>query len=463
MELGGVSVPGLSGRSDGAYLLKDLSVFQTQLGGLKAFVMVSDAALGDESGATAARLAVKAADDYLTSILLAVAAGKSPVLEPTLALKAIIAQASAAIASAGAEAGGSDMSTTFVGAFVSAGKIWYSQLGDGRAYLLHGGEARQLLVEKAVPDGTILEHSLPEEHAEDDLQADITEIALKSAPADIEVGSADLSPGDAIVLCSQGAAAVLSGSDILAISSAALDGQSAAVGLADAALIAQPDNSATVVAWSDDWALFAPPPPPPPPPPAPSSAVVVAPAQAVQHDPFRASPAEKAWLWVMSVWIVLAFLALIGAALFSKYAMSPSTTAGSSPGAGQVTESATQDAVVATTTPEATTPTEPTETVQAEFPKTLTVPKNVKGGLWLRKKPAPSGVSNLVIQLKDGAEVQAVDTVEGKDSKGKTQQFYAFKVSEMSADQVVETATYPWPPPQAVKTVYAFVGSFQAP
>ena len=128
-----------------------------------------------------------------------------------------------------------------------------------------------------------------------------------------------------------------------------------------------------------------------------------------------------------------------------------------------MSESTAQGAVVASTAPEVTAPVEPTGTVQAEFPKTLTVPKNVKGGLWLRKKPTASGASNLVIQLKSGAEVQAVDTAEGKDATGKTQQFYAFKVSEIDADQVVETGTYSWPPPKAVKTVYAFAGSFQVP
>ncbi|MEI7814525.1 MAG: protein phosphatase 2C domain-containing protein [Coriobacteriia bacterium] len=461
MELGGVSVPGLSGGSDSAYLLKDLSVFQAQLGGLQTFVMVCDGAAGDSSIDAAAHLAVKAADDHLASILLAVASGKSPVLDPVSALKAIVAEANIAIASGAAGSDDSGASTMFVGAFVSADKIWFSQLGEGRAYLLHDGEARQLLVEKAVPDNTITEGSLPEEHPEDGAQADIAEIALVDMGADIEVDSENLSPGDALILCSQGAAAVLSGSDILAISSVALDAQSAAASLAAAALIAQPENSVTLVAWSDDWARFAP--PPPLPPPTPPSAAVVAPAQAVQHDPFRASPAERAWLWVMSVWIVLAFLALIGAAIFSKYAMSPSTTADSSPGAGQVSESTAQGAVVASTAPEVTAPVEPTGTVQAEFPKTLTVPKNVKGGLWLRKKPTASGASNLVIQLKSGAEVQAVDTAEGKDATGKTQQFYAFKVSEIDADQVVETGTYSWPPPKAVKTVYAFAGSFQVP
>ncbi len=63
--------------------------------------------------------------------------------------------------------------------------------------------------------------------------------------------------------------------------------------------------------------------------------------------------------------------------------------------------------------------------------------------------------------LKGGAEVQAVDLVEGKDANGKTQEFYEFKVSEISSDQVVETNSYPWPPPKSVKRVYAFAGSFE--
>ncbi len=467
MELGGVSVPGRSQRDDGAYLLKDLTVFETQLGGLKAFVMVSDGTSDDASGDAAAHLAVKAADSYLGSILLRIASGKSPEVEPTLALKAIVAEANAAIMRAAAETGGSSMGATFVGAFVSADKAWFGQVGEGRIHLLRGDEARELLVDAKASAGAVSEDTPADAQAADHEPADGQ--AADRAPVDtapalgregvaVEVGSVDLSLGDVIVLSGRTASAALNESDVLGISCAACDARVAATGLAEAAAKAEPDRSVTVALWSADSSLFTPAPPPPPPAPpqvvASSAPIQPVPIIAANNDTSGGLRAERIFLWVMSAWIVIAFLALVGVALFAK----PSTSA---TGAGGALDSSSQGAVVATTAQEATAVVVTPETKQAEFPKALTVPENVKGGLWLRRKASTAGGANKVVVLKGGAEVQAVDIVEGEDATGKTQEFYEFKVSEISSDQVVETNSYPWPPPKSVKTVYAFAGSFE--
>ena len=458
MELGGVSVPGRSQRNDGAYLLKDLTVFETQLGGLKAFVMVSDGIGDDASGDAAAHLAVKAADSYLGSILLGIATGKTPVVDPTAALKAIVTRANTAIMSAPAEPGGPNIGATFVGAFVSAEKAWFGQIGQGRAYLLRGDEAHELVVSAPASADAVAEDAPADGQAPDHVPADNTPTALGHEGVDIEVGSVDLSHGDVVVLCGRAASAALSASDILGISCAACDAGVAAAGLADAAAKTDPDSSVTVALWSADSSLFTPVPPPPPPQAPPQGDVSPAPVGtipiiAANNDASSGLRAERIFLWLMSAWIVIAFLALAGMALFAK----PSTSA---TGAGGALDPSSQGAALATSAPEATAAVAPSGTTPAEFPKTLTVPKNVKGGLWLRKKASTAGGANRVVVLKGGAEVQAVDVVEGKDANGKTQQFYVFKVSEISAKQVVKTSSYPWPPPKSVKKVYAFAGSF---
>ena len=459
MELGGVSVPGRSPHDDGAFLLKDLSAFETKLGGLKAFVMVSDGMGGGQGDNAAAHLAVKAADAYLGSILIGIAAGNAPQVEPAQALKTIVAQANAAIIKAAA-AGGSSMSATFVGAFVSAEKIWFGQVGDGRVYLLGGDEVRQLVVdhpeaEDAAVEGVGAEH-VPSEGASvaEPPAGDATDVILGREGVVIDVGCVELSPGDAVVLCSQGPSATLSGSDILGTSTAARDAQSAASGLALAAA-GDAEEGATVAVWSDNWSLFA-----PPPPQAHDSSAVI---YAASDDTSGGNRAERIFLITMSVVLAVEVLALLGMALIPRFISPGGTPPASSVSGEAASQSASQTAAVATVTPDATASVEPTEVAQAEFPKTLTVPRNVKGGLWLRKNATTLGGSNLVAQLRSGSTVEAVDTEEAEDAKGKTQKFYVFKVSDISSDDVLETDSHPWPPSKSVKTVYAFAASFEEP
>ena len=118
-------------------------------------------------------------------------------------------------------------------------------------------------------------------------------------------------------------------------------------------------------------------------------------------------------------------------------------------------------AVAATVTQEATAVVPPAETEKPEYPKKLKVPENVSGGLWLRKKATTLGGDNLVIKLRAGAEVEAVEVEEAENANGDKQEFYIFEVSDIDSDQVVETGEHSWPPSKSVKKVYAFAPSFE--
>jgi hypothetical protein len=453
MELGGVSVPGLGAQSGGAYLVKDLTVFEAQLGGLKAFVMVSDGTADDESSGAASQLAVKAANAYLESVLRSIASGQAPVVDPALTLKAIVAQVNTAIATAAGEPDAARMDATFVGAMISAERAWLGSAGDGVAYLLRGDEARKLVVgpapPEAVPDDVPTDGEVPDSAPAD---TDATDSGREGL--EIEVGSVFLNPGDAIVLLGRAASADLSGADIRAISCAACDARVAATNLAGAVAKSDPEQSATVAVWSADSALFSPAPVPAPAPQPSAATPIPAPVVSANNDLPRGLRAEKIFLWVMSGWIVLAFLALAVGMVYSATKSTAKSTAA---------VSAAQTAAAAAAAQEATATSAASETVPAEFPKKLIVPKNVKGGVWLRKNPTTLGGANEVAVLKGGAEVQVVDMTQGTDEKGQTQDFYVLKVSQLSAKQIAKTTGHPWPPAKSVKTVYVFTGSFQAP
>jgi hypothetical protein len=345
------------------------------------------------------------------------------------------------------------MGATFVGALISAERAWLGSAGDGGAYLLRGDEARKLVVGPAastetVPDDVPADGELPDGEVADAIVTAVGREDLK-----IDVGSVFLNPGDAIVLCGRAASDVLSGADIRAITCVACDARVAAANLAGVVTNSDPEQSATVAIWSSDSALFAPAPVPvPEPTPTPSIAPPTpVPIVAANNDAPRGLRAEKIFLWVMSGWIVFAFLALAVGMVYSA-------TKSTAKSAAAV--SAAQSAAALAAAQEETAALAASETVPAEFPKKLIVRKNVKGGAWLRKNPTTLGGANEVAVLKGGAEVQAVDMTQGTDDKGQIQDFYVLKVSQISAKQIVKTSGHPWPPAKSVKTVYVFTGSF---
>ncbi len=337
---------------------------------------------------------------------------------------------------------------------MSADRVWFGRVGGGSGYLIRGGEAHALTADTPPSEALVPEVVPAESEVPTDASAAVVQPAPAREDARIEVGSAELSPGDAVVLLGLSASAALSGSDIPEISCAACDARVAAKDLADSAARAEPEHSVTVAVWSADSTPFA------PAPPAVSPSVRAAvPIIAANNEVTTPRRAETVFLWVMSAWIVLVFLVLGAGMLVSRPSTSANTADGSSAGGGGMPGGASQSTAVATGAVSAV----PTGTAAPEFPKQLTVPRKVKGGLWLRKGPTTLGGSNQVAQLKGGVQIQAVATTDGTDERGRTQEFYVIRVSDISAKQIVKSASYPWPPPKSVKKVYVFAGSFDAP
>jgi serine/threonine protein phosphatase PrpC len=255
MDFGGSSVPGPRPYNEDDYLVKDVSESAAALGGLLAFVLVSDGMGGHSSGDVASRVTVEAAESYVDD-LLAMGRESHLKVDPRLALREIVAEAHTAITSAAQERGASSMGATFVAAFLSDRHAWIGHVGDSRAYLLRDGEASQLTVDHSQVGRMIAEGILTEEQAQNHPQRNVIERALGFDGAEPEIDEVKLHPGDVLVLCSDGLSTVLTGLDMVHIAAAAANAEDAARRLTEEAVRVGTDDNATAVVISDDWPLF---------------------------------------------------------------------------------------------------------------------------------------------------------------------------------------------------------------
>ena len=201
--------------------------------------------------------------------------------EPAFLFEAVVAEANAAIRRATTGSDGSRAAATFVGVLVSADRAWYCRLGSGEVYLLGAGEARALLGSDV--GGTILAPSDATETGLADPEHTNAASVLGDEEVEVTVDSADLHPGDALVLLGSSASSALNPEDVLGIPCVSCDAQVAATGLAERATAAEPAGSVTVALWSADSALYASAPVPEPEPVAPA----VRPNRTVPKHPRR--------------------------------------------------------------------------------------------------------------------------------------------------------------------------------
>lgn len=255
MSFGGSSVSGPRPYNEDNYLMSDLGEYRRQLGGLIAFVMVSDGMGGHSSGDVASRVAVETAESYVRD-LLKLATESDLDVDAARALIEISEEAHDAIIAEAGVRGAASMGATFIAAFVSKSHAWIGHVGDSRAYLLSGGKARQLTKDHSQVGRLISEGVLTEEQAQHHPQRNVIERALGFTGASADVTEVDLKPGDAILLCSDGVSTALTGAELVSLAAAASDPQSAAAALTDGAINAGGDDNATAVIWANDWDAF---------------------------------------------------------------------------------------------------------------------------------------------------------------------------------------------------------------
>ena len=254
MDVGGWSSAGTRPLNEDSYLALDLSAHSVALGGLRAFLVVSDGMGGHSSGDVASRTAVETAQAYVGQ-LLRMAESATLSVDPRVALSEIVAEADRAVTAAAA-AGGGSIGATFTAAFVAKDHVWVGHVGDSRAYLLRGGEARKLTSDHSRVGRMVTQGVLTEAQAQQHPDRHLIESALGFGGAEVELEDMTLTAKDAVLLCTDGVHSVLSSEEMIAQAASTKDPASAARGLADAAVAAGSDDNVTAVLWAEEWGAY---------------------------------------------------------------------------------------------------------------------------------------------------------------------------------------------------------------
>jgi protein phosphatase len=198
-------------------------------------VAVADGIGGHRAGEVASATAIEALRAAITS-------GRT--------LREAIEDANAAVfAKAQTDMNLRGMGTTLTaGTLVAGNTVLLGHVGDSRAYLLHDGELRQVTVDHSLVEELVQEGRLTaDEAAVHPQRSIITRSIGTDAAVDVDVYPVELTPGDRLVLCSDGLTDMVHTDDIGAIVRREDDPTRAATALVDAANQAGGVDNITVV------------------------------------------------------------------------------------------------------------------------------------------------------------------------------------------------------------------------
>lgn len=141
------------------------------------------------------------------------------------------------------------MGTTLTAIAILDGSAHLAHVGDSRCYLVRGGEMSQLSSDHTLVARMVAEGKLTPEQAETHPQRSILTRALGAEPdVDVDTLEIQLTPGDRLILCSDGLSSVVSEEQILATLQDSKDLKEACKRLIDAAnQLGGPDNITVVL------------------------------------------------------------------------------------------------------------------------------------------------------------------------------------------------------------------------
>jgi len=141
------------------------------------------------------------------------------------------------------------MGTTLTaGTLVAGGTVLVGHVGDSRAYLLHDGELHQVTDDHSLVEELVREGKLTADEAAVHPQRSIITRALGvDASVEVDVYPVQLTPGDRLLLCSDGLTGMVQPDDIAATLRRENDPARAATQLVDAANAAGGEDNITVV------------------------------------------------------------------------------------------------------------------------------------------------------------------------------------------------------------------------
>ncbi|HVC03953.1 MAG TPA: protein phosphatase 2C domain-containing protein [Candidatus Acidoferrales bacterium] len=218
--------------------------------GAGAVLALADGMGGHKGGLESADAAITGAMAVLTSA--------APEADPRQALREAVAAASRSVAGVRDQIGGNP-GTTLVLAVVRGAHATIVNVGDSRAYLIHGAAVTQITEDHSWAAAQVRAGAMSAEEARHHQKRNLIERAVMGDPVEADVFEVDAAPGDVLLLCSDGLwepladsalGAVLSSSDPLGVAlTRACDAALAGGGTDNVTMVANrwlPAPSATV-------------------------------------------------------------------------------------------------------------------------------------------------------------------------------------------------------------------------
>lgn len=170
--------------------------------------------------------------------------------DPAEALASRLAAANEIMTARAAEPGMGPMGATVVAAIIAGGRVLIAWAGDSRAYLFRDGRLRQATRDHSVVQELVDRGELDPDAAESHPQAHVVTRAVGGGDSfEVEQISLHLSPGDRLLLCSDGLTRCVDDLAIAGLLTAAVAPGEACRDLVRAALEAgAPDNVSVIVA-----------------------------------------------------------------------------------------------------------------------------------------------------------------------------------------------------------------------
>ncbi len=213
------------GNNEDAYLADDAHVL----------FAVADGMGGHRGGEVASRTAIEA-------LRAASAAGRGVQDAITSANDAVIERARGNQELTG-------MGTTLTALVVAGGRqLLIGHVGDSRAYLIHEGVLRRITDDHSLVEELVREGRLTSEQADSHPQRHVVTRALGVDPeVEVDLYTFDVTPGDRVVLCSDGLTTMVRERDVERIARSEPDPQRAAEQLVDAANAAGGEDNTSIV------------------------------------------------------------------------------------------------------------------------------------------------------------------------------------------------------------------------
>jgi protein phosphatase len=143
---------------------------------------------------------------------------------------------------------GTDMGSTLVSAVLQGNMAYIAHVGDSRAYMLNSQGIRQLTTDHSLVERLIATNQITREEARHHPQRNVIYRTIgDKMKVDVDISTHALSPGDQLLLCSDGLSGMVDDQTIYRIVSKADSPQSACEALIDAANAAGGDDNITVI------------------------------------------------------------------------------------------------------------------------------------------------------------------------------------------------------------------------